>query len=418
MPPSTSFEVKFQVTPSAAGTLNNPPATKICQADPDNVVNETFQQTTFENNNTCSNTVVVKSVNLKAQKTNNVSGAVLLGQFFNWQIEVTNAGPSTATFSQNAVLLSDTLPSGPTYQAGALTVANTGTGTINCSITTNVLTCTAGTQVDLDEEEKFTVSFSVTPAGIGRLVNPATTNGCKADPNNVVTENNENDNTCSNTVSVVAPVTCKCIHVWSRQAALTLKPGKVATINLNLFVQSGFAITITGITPRTGQPFEIVDISPNLPKTVPGFLGLQEFRMKVRLNASITTKTRIKRPFFDIASDPTCELLQEWSRRPKFRSETFGIIPFGLNATALTIEGNQLRLSALGTSIKSVQLQLFDLSGRTLIHQTQTGSTMSLPMQSDRGSLLANGMYLYVVRVFGQNGEVLTTEVRKLAVKR
>ena len=45
----------------------------------------------------------------------------------------------------------------------------------------------------------------VTPTAIGTLTNPAAVDGCKADPSSIITESNEENNTCADTVTVTLP---------------------------------------------------------------------------------------------------------------------------------------------------------------------------------------------------------------------
>lgn len=81
---------------------------------------------------------------LTAVKSNNVSGVVSVGNTFNWTLYIANtstAGP--ATFTSGQTLLTDDLPSsGATYAVGAVKKTGT-TGTINCLIAGNTLTCAA-----------------------------------------------------------------------------------------------------------------------------------------------------------------------------------------------------------------------------------------------------------------------------------
>ena len=101
---------------------------------------------------------------LTASKTNNVSGQVTVGNAFNWSIMVINAASSgSATFANTQTLLTDDLPSsGATYAIQPVkTSGTTGTGTINCSITSNTLMCTAsGGTVSIPPGLQGTVSVA------------------------------------------------------------------------------------------------------------------------------------------------------------------------------------------------------------------------------------------------------------------
>ena len=183
------------------------PTVGICQVDPLNAIAEGANE---GNNNCTANTVTVTAQpNLSATKTNNVAGTYVLGAapgYFTWSVLVANAaGAGTASFAAGQTILTDDLPAGPTYSN--VTTANGGTaptGTILCSIVSNTLTCSATTAVTMAANASFTVTFRVAPAASGAHVNP--TGGiCRADPSDVITESNEANNDCSNTVTVNAP---------------------------------------------------------------------------------------------------------------------------------------------------------------------------------------------------------------------
>ncbi len=146
-----------------------------------------------------------QQADLTVTKTNNVSGSVLVNGNFNWTITATNSGDGTATFADTQVIMSDPLPGAAGYYPqGALTVTNGATpptGAIACSITGTALSCVAsGGSVTLPAGASFSVTFTVTPSAAGSLANTAT-----VDPNGNVTESNEDNNTGSDSVTVVAP---------------------------------------------------------------------------------------------------------------------------------------------------------------------------------------------------------------------
>jgi hypothetical protein len=67
--------------------------------------------------------------------------------------------------------------------------------------------------------------------------------------------------------------------------------------------------------------------------------------------------------------------------------------------------------------IEFVQVQLFALDGRTVIAQTSKETAVTVPLVNGRGQRLARGVYLYVVTLYGRDGSVWRSEVRKLVVK-
>ncbi|MBT4756744.1 MAG: DUF11 domain-containing protein, partial [Chloroflexi bacterium] len=160
-----------------------------------------------------TDTAVVLSQNpdLTAVKSNDESGEIDNTETFNWSIVVANDGGSagTAFFEDGATILTDDLPTGPTYGTPGIVnggTVPTGTGTIDCSITTDTLTCSAtGGTVELAPGASFTVSFLVTPVGAGTLENPDTGGICTVDPDDVNGEDDETNNDCSDTVVVTGP---------------------------------------------------------------------------------------------------------------------------------------------------------------------------------------------------------------------
>lgn len=87
---------------------------------------------------------VLLAPDLSVIKSNNVSGALPVGNAFVWTLVVNNlVAAGAAEFADGQTILTDDLPdSGATYAVGA--VKTTGsTGTINCSIAANILTCEA-----------------------------------------------------------------------------------------------------------------------------------------------------------------------------------------------------------------------------------------------------------------------------------
>jgi uncharacterized repeat protein (TIGR01451 family) len=137
---------------------------------------------------------------LTVTKMNNVSNSVALGNSFDWTITVTNSGVADALFADGETILSDPLPAGATYNP-ILIIGGGVFSPLACAINSGTLTCIAnGGAVILSEGDFFTVTVTATPTVAGSLANTAT-----VDPNGVVTELNETNNTGSNTVTVVAP---------------------------------------------------------------------------------------------------------------------------------------------------------------------------------------------------------------------
>jgi hypothetical protein len=154
--------------------------------------------------------VLAGDPDLTATKTNDTSDFANVGDSFEWSIRVENEGESDATFAEDELLLKDDLPSGPTYDNLAVDDSNVTTGSVDCAITADQLTCWAdGGAATLEPGDYFDVTFDVTPtfAQLGPLDNPASGGTCTADPDNVVDEgDNEDNNDCSDSVGVTAIV--------------------------------------------------------------------------------------------------------------------------------------------------------------------------------------------------------------------
>ncbi len=145
------------------------------------------------------------STDLTATKTNSVGGNVTFPNPWTWNIHVANGGGSPATFSFGQNILTDNLPNfNITYNSNSVSVTNpvniTNSNAINCAITGSDLSCLATDVVTIGAGGSFDVSFTATPSVAGSYTNPRSGGGCSVDPSNVVSESNENNNTCADTV--------------------------------------------------------------------------------------------------------------------------------------------------------------------------------------------------------------------------
>jgi hypothetical protein len=120
-----------------------------------------------------------------------------------WTITVKNQGGSAASFTSGQTILLNDLPlSGLAYsstQTGNLTGI---TGDISVSITGNTLTAVAANAVTIAPGGSFTISFAATPTGDGSRSSPRTGGAAVVDPNNVIAESNEANNTFTDIVTV------------------------------------------------------------------------------------------------------------------------------------------------------------------------------------------------------------------------
>src|SRR5581483_9782730 len=193
---------------------------------------------------------------LTIAKTNDVDGVVALGGSFKWTLTVVNGGGDVATFQSGQTIVTDNPPAtGATY--GSVSVINPSgiTGTISCAIASNTLTCTAsGGSVTIAAAGTFGAQFTVTPTATGSLTNPRTEGVCSVDPNNNVTETNEQNNNCPpNIVIVNAP---------------DLTIGKTNDVNGTITLGGNFKWTLTvnngGSGPATFQSGQTI-VTDDLP---------------------------------------------------------------------------------------------------------------------------------------------------------
>src|SRR5262249_27301677 len=117
-------------------------------------------------------------------------------------LHVADAG-DIATFGDGTTVLTDNLPNS-NIAYGAVSVLNVSgmTGSISCNIDTGDLNCVAVGTVSIAAGGSFDVRFSATASAAGTFGNPRSGGSCSVDPNNVVDEADETNNTCSDSVTV------------------------------------------------------------------------------------------------------------------------------------------------------------------------------------------------------------------------
>lgn len=88
-------------------------------------------------------------------------------------------------------------------------------------------------------------------------------------------------------------------------------------------------------------------------------------------------------------------------------------------AVASQQHGKALKFGVTGQGIDGIFISIFDLSGREVFASGEVqGTILTWNLQNNAGQPLANGVYLYVVRVRGYNGREYVSEVRKLVILR
>jgi hypothetical protein len=206
---------------------------------------------------------------LTAVKTNDVSGNATTNVPFNWKIRVQNSGSASASFASGNTILTDNLPNNNvTYGSTTVTKSDgTVTGTISCSINSSEnLVCTAsGGSVVIPAGKYFDVSFPTTFSTTGSKVNPRTGTGspvCKVDANNAVTESDDSNNTCSDTVTVAnvqtatnptLPQACGLDIALVLDSSGSIDSGELTSM------KNAFKAFVDALLPSTPTQFSVTD---------------------------------------------------------------------------------------------------------------------------------------------------------------
>ncbi|MBI2760816.1 MAG: DUF11 domain-containing protein [Chloroflexi bacterium] len=157
--------------------------------------------------NSVSFTLTNIAPDLTAVKADTVSGSVRLGNTWQWQTVITNSGNATADYTIGQTIFTDVMPSSNvSYGSPSISASSGITGTIACVLSGgNTVSCTASGTVSIAASGgAFQVDVTATPTAVGTYANP-TGGVCQADPNNYNPESNEGNNTCMDTVVVIAP---------------------------------------------------------------------------------------------------------------------------------------------------------------------------------------------------------------------
>ena len=137
---------------------------------------------------------------LTATLANNVSDSAVVGQSWTWTATIANGGVGAVNFSSGQTVFSANLPNSANITYGTPTSNNPN---VACSINgSKDLVCTASSGLSIASSGSLTVSFSATASATGGYAVPRNGGSCAADPGSVVTESNEANNACSNTVTV------------------------------------------------------------------------------------------------------------------------------------------------------------------------------------------------------------------------
>jgi hypothetical protein len=199
---------------------------------------------------------------------------------------------------------------------------------------------------------------------------------------------------CPNVLVEARPTTARFIP--------NLRRAYTRSFSVTVRNNSGGPVTVSDITLRPGTfdgTYTLVRISPTLPQTVLHGRS-RTFTVAVRKAANTPAQT-VTAPYFDVQMG--CGVLPAGAR----------LVPLRVEGLHTQIQAGQVRLEAVGEGIASLGVELFDLSGRRLLTQQGEGRELTVAVDG-----LANGVYLYVVRVRGFDGREYASAVRKLVIMR
>ncbi|MBI3355601.1 MAG: gliding motility-associated C-terminal domain-containing protein [Nitrospirae bacterium] len=87
-----------------------------------------------------------------------------------------------------------------------------------------------------------------------------------------------------------------------------------------------------------------------------------------------------------------------------------------ITAVQALLTKDTVQFRVLGSDIKDLQVQVFDLRGRSVYQSNWNGSAV-WTLQNQKGQRVAHGVYLYLITVRGLNGDVAKTKLQMLLVK-
>jgi uncharacterized repeat protein (TIGR01451 family) len=185
---------------------------------------------TSSNNSDTATMVVTRSADVGIVKS--ASGPIVPGDPFSYAIDVTNAGPSTAT----DVAVTDTLPSGVVFDPA--------TSDNRCSAAGQLVTCTLSSPLAASgagSSTSIVVGVTTSPALTGSVTNSAAVSSSTPDPD-----------PGDDTASVTVPAAPSADLSVAKTAPVTITAGRSAT----------WTVTITNAGPSDAAGYTITDAAP------------------------------------------------------------------------------------------------------------------------------------------------------------
>ncbi|MEM4409475.1 MAG: hypothetical protein QXI19_12115 [Candidatus Caldarchaeum sp.] len=90
---------------------------------------------------------------------------------------------------------------------------------------------------------------------------------------------------------------------------------------------------------------------------------------------------------------------------------------FSLNSVDVTMSEERVEFKLTGRGIESAQVTVYDLSGKRVFDSSRVSSQeLQWNLLNDDGQLVPNGVYLYILHIWGYNGEVIK-QIHKFVVQ-
>lgn len=197
----------------------------------------------------------------------------------------------------------------------------------------------------------------------------------------------------------------KFIKNWAKYIKITVTnaANSTGTATLNAIVAvAGKNLSVDSV--KMGKTRLLPPFNVNLPPK-----SQQTFT--IRLRSSVTQT--VNAPFVEVSG-----LCNSFSFNVPVNSALHFIpaVRWNVEQLGVRVQMDQIVAIVQGLSVQNLQLQIFDTNGHAVIDQTIKGNSLALPTIAKNGQRLANGVYLAIVTVLGNDGKVVRSEVKKLLI--
>jgi len=227
------------------------------------------QPTVTLDNGTATTFIAVQCPDLTLSLTDNVNGSIPLGGNWIWTLHVANGGTAPAQFPIGSTIVLDNLPNANvSYGTPAIANVTAVSGSLSTAIDgSQNLTVTASSAITLNAGGSFDVRFTTTPTVISTFGNPRAAGICQVDPNNVILESNEGNNSAADSALVVCPAvtgtvsgTTSICPGGAAVISVTLgggAPPYTVTLNNDGGTQTGASPLLFTVNPATNTTFQV-----------------------------------------------------------------------------------------------------------------------------------------------------------------